>query len=132
MLLTVVLEKALESPLECKEIKPVSLFIFIFSVYYKLSFFPPFIFTRWRLITLQYLCGFLPYIDMNQPWIYMCSPTRSSLPPPSPSHPITLWQIDRETVETVTDFFWRGPPRSLQMVTATIKLKDACSLEGKL
>ena len=30
---------------------------------------------------------FLPYIDMNQPWIYMCSPSRSPLPPPSPSHP---------------------------------------------
>ena len=89
------LEKALESPLECKEIKPVSLFIFIFSVYYKLSFFPPFIFIRWRLITLQYCCGFLPYIDMNQPWIYMCSPTRSSLPPPSPSHPSGSSQCTR-------------------------------------
>ena len=47
------------------------------------------------------------------------------------SGPITSWQIDGETVETVTDFiFWA--PESLQMVTAAIKLKDACSLEGKL
>ena len=45
--------------------------------------------------------------------------------------PITSWQIDRETVETVTDYFW-GAPKSMQMVTATMKLKDICSLEGKL
>ena len=46
------------------------------------------------------------------------------------SGPITSWQIDGETMETVT-LFW-GAPKSLQMVTATMKLKDACSLEGKL
>ena len=44
---------------------------------------------------------------------------------------ITSWQIDVETVETVTDFiFWA--PKSLWMVIAAMKLKDACSLEGKL
>ena len=43
----------------------------------------------------------------------------------------TSWQIDGETVETVTDFIF-GAPKSLQMVTATMKLKDAYSLEGKL
>ena len=47
------------------------------------------------------------------------------------SGPITSWQIDGETVETVTDFiFWT--PKSLQMVTVAMKLKDAYSLEGKL
>ena len=47
------------------------------------------------------------------------------------SGPITSWQIDEETVETVTDFnFWA--PKSLQMVTAAKKLKDTYSLEGKL
>ena len=45
--------------------------------------------------------------------------------------PITSWQIDGETMETVTDFIW-GAPKSLQMVTAVMKLKDACSLEEKL
>ena len=45
--------------------------------------------------------------------------------------PITSCQIDKETVETVTDYFW-GAPKSLQMVTAAMKLKDAYSLEGKL
>ena len=45
--------------------------------------------------------------------------------------PVTSWQIDRETVETVTDFIW-GAPKSLQMVIATMKLKDAYSLEEKL
>ena len=45
---------------------------------------------------------------------------------------ITSWQIDRETVETVIDFILEGAPKSLQMVTATLKLKDACSLEEKL
>ena len=44
---------------------------------------------------------------------------------------ITLWQVDGETMETVTDFiFWA--PKSLQMVTAAMRLKDACSLEKKL
>ena len=47
------------------------------------------------------------------------------------SGPITSWQIDGETVETVTDLFW-GAPKSLQMVTAAMKLKDACSLKEKL
>ena len=47
------------------------------------------------------------------------------------SGPITSWQIDGETMETVTDLIW-GAPRSLQMVTTAMKLKDACSLEGKL
>ena len=47
------------------------------------------------------------------------------------SGPITSWQIDEETVETVSDLFW-GAPKSLQMVTAAMKLKDAYSLEGKL
>ena len=48
------------------------------------------------------------------------------------SGPITSWEIDGETVETVSDFFWGGAPKSLQMVTAAMKLKDAYSLEGKL
>ena len=47
------------------------------------------------------------------------------------SGPITSWQIDGETVETVTDFIL-GAPKSLQMVTTAMKLKDAYSLEGKL
>ena len=47
------------------------------------------------------------------------------------SGPITSWQIDGETVETVTEFIW-GSPKSLQMVTAAMKLKDAYSLEEKL
>ena len=47
------------------------------------------------------------------------------------SSPITSWQIDGETVETVADLFW-GAPKSLQMVIAVMKLKDAYSLEGKL
>ena len=50
------------------------------------------------------------------------------------SGPITSWEIDGETVETVSDFIWGGggAPKSLQMVTAAMKLKDACSLEEKL
>ena len=47
------------------------------------------------------------------------------------SGPITSWEIEGETVETVPDFiFWA--PKSLQMVTAAMKLKDICSLEEKL
>ena len=47
------------------------------------------------------------------------------------SGPITSWKIDEETMETVTDFIL-GAPKSLQMVTVAMKLKDACSLEEKL
>ena len=47
------------------------------------------------------------------------------------SSPITSWQTDGETVETVTGFIW-GALKSLQMVIAAMKLKDAYSLEGKL
>ena len=47
------------------------------------------------------------------------------------SGPIISWQIDGETMEAVTDFIWGGS-KSLQMVTAAMKLKDTCSLEEKL
>ena len=47
------------------------------------------------------------------------------------SGPITSWQIDGETMETVKTLFW-GAPKSLQMVIAAMKLKDTYSLEGKL
>ena len=48
------------------------------------------------------------------------------------SGPITSWEIDGETVETVSEFIFWGAPKSLQMVTAAMKLKDAYSLERKL
>ena len=47
------------------------------------------------------------------------------------SGPITSWQIDGETVETVADLFW-GAPKSMHMATAAVKLKDNYSLEEKL
>ena len=48
------------------------------------------------------------------------------------SGPITSWEIDGETVETVSGFLFLGAPKSLQMMTAAMKLKDAYSLEEKL
>ena len=48
------------------------------------------------------------------------------------SSPITSWQIDGETVETVSDFIFWGAPKSLQMVTVAMKLKNIYSLKGKL
>ena len=45
---------------------------------------------------------------------------------------ITSWEIDGETVETVSDFFWGGAPKSLKIVIAALKLKDTYSLEGRL
>ena len=48
------------------------------------------------------------------------------------SGPITSWQIDGETVKTVSDFIFGGAPKSLQTVTVAMKLKDTYSLEGKL
>ena len=48
------------------------------------------------------------------------------------SGPITSWQINGETLEIVADYIFGGAPKSLQMVTAAIKLKDPCSLEKKL
>ena len=47
------------------------------------------------------------------------------------SGPITSWQIDGETMETIADFI-SGAPKSLQMMTATLKLKDVCSFKEKL
>ena len=47
------------------------------------------------------------------------------------SGPPTSWQIDGETMETVADFIW-GAPKSLQMVSTAMKLRDVCSLEEKL
>ena len=48
------------------------------------------------------------------------------------SGPITSWEIDGETVETMSDSLLGGAPKSLQMVIAAMKLKDAYSMEGKL
>ena len=48
------------------------------------------------------------------------------------SGPISSWKIDGETVETVSDFIFGGAPKSLEIVTAAMKLKDAYSLEEKL
>ena len=48
------------------------------------------------------------------------------------SGPTTSWEIDGETVETVSDFIFWGAPKSLQIVIVAMKLKDAYSLEGKL
>ena len=48
------------------------------------------------------------------------------------SGPFTSWQTDGETMETLRDLFWEGAPKSLQMVTAAMKLKDTCSWEEKL
>ena len=48
------------------------------------------------------------------------------------SGPITSWEIDEETMETLSEFILGGAPKSLQMVIAAMKLKDAYSLEGKL
>ena len=48
------------------------------------------------------------------------------------SGPITSWEIDGETVETVSDFLFLGAPKSLQIATAAMKLKDSDSLEGNL
>ena len=54
-------------------------YFYLFFVF----FFCKFIYFSWRLITLQYCGGFLPYIHMNQPWVYMSSPSWPTLPVPS-------------------------------------------------
>ena len=59
---------------------PRRLYIYIYFFKYKLIYF------NWMLITLQYCIGFAN-IDMNLPWVYMCSPSWTPLPPPSPYHP---------------------------------------------
>ena len=50
------------------------------------------IYFNWRIITLQHCDGFLPYVDMNQPWVHMCGPSWIPLPPSSPLHPSRLSQ----------------------------------------
>ena len=72
---------------DVKSFQRLSHFIFILFIYIL-----KFIYFNWRLITLQYCRVFLPYIDMNQPWVYMCPPSWSPLPHPSPSHPSGLSQ----------------------------------------
>ena len=60
-----------------------------------------FIYFNWRLITLQYCSGFLLYIDMNQPWVYMCSP--SWTPPNLPPHPIPQGHPSAPALSTLSD-----------------------------
>ena len=69
-----------------------------------------------------------PWQDSADPCLYR----RHSDTQRQASCPITLWQIDGEAMETVTDFIFGGAPKSLQMVTAGMKFKGACSLEEKL
>ena len=67
-----------------------------------------------------------PYISHITIYYYISTVVETMV-----SGPNTPWQIDGETMETVTDFIF-GAPKSLQMVTAAMKLKDTCSLEEKL
>ena len=60
-----------------------ALFFLLFVLAY-LFFFNWLIYFNWRLVTILW---FLPYTEMNQPWVYMCSPSWTPLPPPFPSHP---------------------------------------------
>ena len=62
------------------------------------------IYFNWRLITV--LWWFLPYIHMNQPWVYMCSPSWLSLPPPSPSHPLGSSQCSSPTGLSAVSLYW--------------------------
>ena len=76
----------------CYSLYGMSSSILLFSTclhpfFFFLSFFSPIYFYSLEANYFTILYWFLPYIDMNQPWIYMCSPSRSPLPPPSPSHP---------------------------------------------
>ena len=81
--------------------------------------------------------GTLPRLTFNLPinlvkWERMMSFSNSDIQQAN-SSPITSWQIDGETMETVTDFIlFSWAPKSLQMVTAAMKLKDTCSLQEKL
>ena len=63
--------------------------------------------------------------------VYICLKLNIQKTTITASGPITSWQIDGETKKTVRDFIW-GAPKSLQMVTTVMKLKDTCSLEEKL
>ena len=71
-------------------ISSVTFFFFFFTlgILFIYLFIFPFILISWKLISLQHCSVFLPYIAMNQPWIFMCSPSRSPLL--LPSHPIPL------------------------------------------
>ena len=76
---------------------------------------------KYNLIQLSFI------IHSRQSWLKLNIQTTKIMA----SGPITSWQIDGETMETVTDFIL-GAPKSLQMVTIAMKLKDASSLEEKL
>ena len=74
-----------------------------------LLFFPPIIFISWRLITLQYCSDFSPYIDMNQPWIYMCSPSHpsGSSQCTSPEHLSVASNLDWQSVSHLIIYMFR-------------------------
>ena len=75
-------------------------------------FFKKLIYFNWRLITLQYcsgFCSFMSYIDMNQPWAYMCPPSWTLFMPPSPSHPSGSSQCTSlSTLPHASNLNWRS------------------------
>ena len=72
-------------------------------------------------------CGF----DLHFPSEKVCLKLNIQKTKIMESGPITSWQIDAETMDTVTDFIFGGAPKSLQMVTAAMKLKDAPCKKNK-
>ena len=98
----------------------------IFVLPYSFFFFCPFLlfspiyFYQLEANYLTILQWFLPYIDMNQPWIYMCSPSRSSLPPPSPSHPSGSSQC------TSPEYLSRAPSLGWRSVSSLIVYLFQC------
>ena len=87
----------------------LSFFCFVFTRIFSFVFFFPIYFYQLEANYFTILQWFLPYIDMNQPWIYMCSPSRSPLPTPSPSHPCESSQcISLEHLSQASNLDWRS------------------------
>ena len=91
------------------------------------------------LLCLKSFHDFATLLDKEKFWNLSWTIDKATAYPSSlmASGPITSWQIDGEAIETVKDFIFFGggegeTPKPLQMVTAAMKLKDACSLEEKL
>ena len=125
--------KSLESPLDWKEIKPVNpkgnqIWIFIGKTDAEAEASAEAHFMVLLSSSLLLVFFFLLLEDENEKAGLQLNIQKTKI---MASGLITSWQIDGETMETVSDFnFWA--PKSLQMVTAAMKLKDAYSLEGKL